>query len=486
MLDLLGEFVAELRAAGIPVSTTEHLDAARALVAIDLLDRPVMKAALAATMVKDEAHYPVFDTAFEIYFAMIDAAATDADGELDALEEASREQGRAEGQRGRGRSQGRGGGASGDVSAEELAAMLVRALRERDDALLADVARQSQSTATRAWSRAGPSVARTTCTARCGTSTSTGSSGCSSRRRPDRVPSRRARSQSASRATRRQHASSSLKRAVEAEIRRRLVEDRGAGGPCPFRAQAAARGHRRDARDARRAGRSSTAPLSRSAARWRSGSPASGARGTADRWTCAARSAHRMSTGRRPHHSSVQAAASREAGDLRHRRRVGLRRELREVHARCWCTRSRSQFRKVRSFVFVDGLDEATRFFEEPVGPRGRGQPHQHRGRRRLDRRPLRLRPGAHACSTSATPRTSRGERACSCSATRATTTTPRRPGSSTDLRARARAVYWLNPEPRATGTRATRSSRHYAPYCDDVVECRTLRQLEHFVGALA
>ena len=39
MLDLLGAFVGELRAAGIPVSTTEHLDAARALVAIDLLDR---------------------------------------------------------------------------------------------------------------------------------------------------------------------------------------------------------------------------------------------------------------------------------------------------------------------------------------------------------------------------------------------------------------------------------------------------------------
>ena len=44
MLELLGAFVGELRAAGIPVSTTEHLDAARALVAIDLLERPVVKA----------------------------------------------------------------------------------------------------------------------------------------------------------------------------------------------------------------------------------------------------------------------------------------------------------------------------------------------------------------------------------------------------------------------------------------------------------
>ncbi len=208
MLDLLGEFVAELRAAGIPVSTTEHLDAARALVAIDLLDRPVMKAALAATMVKDEAHYPVFDTAFEIYFAMIDAAATDADGELDALEEASREQGRAEGQRGRGRSQGRGGGASGDVSAEELAAMLVRALLERDEALLADVARQAVNRY--AGMEPGRPVGGTYYLYRTLRNLDLDRlQRMLEQAAAGQVPSRRVRSQSASRATRRQHASSS-------------------------------------------------------------------------------------------------------------------------------------------------------------------------------------------------------------------------------------------------------------------------------------
>ena len=36
MLSLLGSFIGELRAAGLPVSMTEHVDAARAIEVIDL------------------------------------------------------------------------------------------------------------------------------------------------------------------------------------------------------------------------------------------------------------------------------------------------------------------------------------------------------------------------------------------------------------------------------------------------------------------
>jgi len=58
LLNLLGDFIAELRAAGIPVSMSEHVDAARAVQVIDLSDRALMKNSLAATLVKDGDHMP--------------------------------------------------------------------------------------------------------------------------------------------------------------------------------------------------------------------------------------------------------------------------------------------------------------------------------------------------------------------------------------------------------------------------------------------
>ena len=54
------------------------------------------------------------------------------------------------------------------------------------------------------------------------------------------------------------------------------------------------------------------------------------------------------------------------------------------------------------------------------------------------------------------------------------------------ELQRRARHVYWLNPEPRAYWDSGDSIVGEYAAHCDDVVECRTLRQLEQFVGDLA
>ena len=59
MLNLLGDFIGELRAAGIPVSMSEHVDAARAMEVIDLSNRSLVRSALAATLVKDGDHMPV-------------------------------------------------------------------------------------------------------------------------------------------------------------------------------------------------------------------------------------------------------------------------------------------------------------------------------------------------------------------------------------------------------------------------------------------
>ena len=83
MLDLLSGFVTELRRAGLPVSLTEHLDAAEAVHHIPLEDREALKYALAATLVKSSSHWRAFETAFEVFFAVRTGGHGTA-GELDA------------------------------------------------------------------------------------------------------------------------------------------------------------------------------------------------------------------------------------------------------------------------------------------------------------------------------------------------------------------------------------------------------------------
>ena len=70
LLESLAGFVKELRNAGIPVSLTENLDAVEALRHIPLEDRDAFKYALAATMVKNNAHWKTFETVFEVYFSL--------------------------------------------------------------------------------------------------------------------------------------------------------------------------------------------------------------------------------------------------------------------------------------------------------------------------------------------------------------------------------------------------------------------------------
>ena len=67
MPGLLADLVDELRNAGIPVSVGEHLDAAAAVASIPLNDREVLRAALAATLVKDGDHLGAFNLIFDLY-----------------------------------------------------------------------------------------------------------------------------------------------------------------------------------------------------------------------------------------------------------------------------------------------------------------------------------------------------------------------------------------------------------------------------------
>ncbi|HWC14702.1 MAG TPA: VWA domain-containing protein [Actinomycetota bacterium] len=69
MLARLLEFNAALREAGIPVAISEGLDALRALERVDVIRRDELHAALAATLVKDQLQRPAFDTLFDLHFS---------------------------------------------------------------------------------------------------------------------------------------------------------------------------------------------------------------------------------------------------------------------------------------------------------------------------------------------------------------------------------------------------------------------------------
>lgn len=62
------EFVAALRAAGLPVSLAEGLDAVRALETLGLCDREAVRSGYAATVLKHEVHRPAFDRIFDLFF----------------------------------------------------------------------------------------------------------------------------------------------------------------------------------------------------------------------------------------------------------------------------------------------------------------------------------------------------------------------------------------------------------------------------------
>src|SRR3954471_16355479 len=87
-------FVEALRGAGLPVSLVESLDAARAMATVDLLDREQLRAAYAATSVKHAAHRATFDRLFDLWWPpavgepeSARGAGVDGDADGDELEE---------------------------------------------------------------------------------------------------------------------------------------------------------------------------------------------------------------------------------------------------------------------------------------------------------------------------------------------------------------------------------------------------------------
>ena len=137
LLELLNGFIVELRSAGLPVSLTENLDAVEAVKHIPIEDRETFKYALAGTLVKNHSHWKAFETVFEVYFSLRGAEYELVDGEWESDDAATQEENQQEGQ-----VQGQGGSQEG-LTQEQLAEMLFHALAKQDRNLMRTVARQS-------------------------------------------------------------------------------------------------------------------------------------------------------------------------------------------------------------------------------------------------------------------------------------------------------------------------------------------------------
>ena len=475
---------------GLPVSLTEYIDAAEAVTHIPLEDREALKYALAATLVKTSAHWRAFETAFEVYFSMRGPQYGIGEDERAGADGDGRRRGRRPGP-GRGRGQG-GGGRGND--ARGAGRLLLQAA-----AVGANEARSPPSPA-RPWPlrRHGGRAARRRHLLPVpdprGTSTSTAcSSGWSTRHGPDGVAGRHADrwrrltgtlTPLEERLLRDEYKSriDQLRRELEDEIRRRLVADRGT--------EALARSLRKPlpeeidfmhaTRDELASLRRAIHPLTRKLAVRLARKRRHGRKGPLDfRSTMR----HSLSTGGVPVDPKFRYPRPAKPeiiviADISGSVASFARFTLHLVHA------ISSQFSKVRSFVFIDGIDEVTgssRTSTTWPTPCTGSTP-----------RPTWC--GSTATPTTGTPcrcsgsggarRSRRDERL---AARRRPQQLPRLPslGDPGDTVPGPARVLAQPRAPRYWGT-GDSILGEYAVHCDDVFECRNLRQLEHFVTELA
>ena len=481
MLDLLAGFVTELRRSGLPVSLTEHLDAAEAMHHVPLEDREALKYALGATLVKSSSHWRSFETAFEIYFAP--RRFSEGDGSDEEGEESENGTRSGASGPGQGKGRGRGGGGTDQLSAEELAALMMRALRTGDEGLAGMVARTAVDRY--AGMEPGRPVGGTYYLYR--TLRNLDLDGALERLLEETraeaggehtittLEERLAADEYRARIEK-------LKRAIEAEIRQRLVADRGA--------EALAKSVRKplpEDLDVMHANREELAalqrtlhPLSRKLAVRLARKRRHGRRGPLDfRNTMR----HSLSTGGVPvepkfRHPRPSKPEMFVVADISGSVASFARFTLHLVYA------ISSQFSKVRSFVFVDGIDEVTRFFE------GVDDPAQAVQRINSEADVIWVDGHSDYGHALAVFNDRWGDQVTSKASVLLLGDARNNYHASSawvleELQRTARHVYWLNPEPRDYWNSGDSIIDEYAVHCDNVVECRTLRQLERFVGDL-
>src|SRR6187551_4067852 len=138
MLDLLNGFVVELRNAGLPVSLTENLDAMEAVQHIPISDREAFKYALGATLIKNNSHWRAFETVFEVYFSLRGPEYRLVEGDESELDEMWREMQEQQAGENRGAA-----GAMDALTPEEIAQLLMQALMNGDQAMMRALAKQA-------------------------------------------------------------------------------------------------------------------------------------------------------------------------------------------------------------------------------------------------------------------------------------------------------------------------------------------------------
>jgi uncharacterized protein len=475
LLDVLQGFVHELRAAGLPVSMTENLDAMRAIEYTHIDDRELFKGVLSATLVKHHRHQKAFDTVFDVYFSLFSQGIPGEEGEgaEDGGEEVDMT---GEGQT------GGGDGSGSPVSREELAAMLLAALMNMDR----DELRRLAAIAVQQFAGMEPGrpvggtyyLYRTLrmldlddlATRLMGMTREQGDA-------PEgQLAERLAREEVDTRLK-------ELRELVEEEIRRRLVADRGV--------EAMARTLRKPlpediefmhaSRDEMLALQHAVYPLTRALAARLAQRRRRRNRGHLDfRKTVRAS----LSYGgvpaepkfRNPHPSKPEVMV---VADISGSVASFARFTLMFVYAMA------SQFSKVRSWVFIDGIDEVTRFFHESDDVLEA----VHRVNTEAD---VVWVDGhsdyGHAFEvfhqrhySEITPKTSiilLGDARNNYHASQTWVVD--------ELRKRGRHVYWLDPEPRSYWDTGDSIVSEYGRFCDGVFECRNLRQLQKFVETVA
>jgi uncharacterized protein with von Willebrand factor type A (vWA) domain len=467
MTAFLTGFVEELRAVGVPVSMVESVDAARAMEHVDLGDRSALKATLGATLVKSARHVDAFEAAFEAFFSLLPPVGDEA-------ESRDREDLLSIGAAGGGRG---GGGGEGEV--DDLVDALFAALRDGDTGLMQAVIRQAVSRLAgmepgrpvggtyylyRVVRRLDLDVVRERLADAMGVSDP---SPLEERLLVEEIDRRL----------------EEFREALRAEIRRRLVADRGP--------EAVARTLRRplvEDLDLTTATREDLArleavihPLTRKLATRLAQRRRAGRVGRLDVRRTVRRS---LSTGgvpvdprfRRPRPGKPEIVL---LTDISGSVATFARFTMQIVHAIA------SQFSRVRSFAFIDTIDEVTGFFGPGVdfadavrrvgteaevvwldGHSDYGNVFSTFVSRHID---------------AITPRTT-------VIITGDARTNYHDPGVAALRRiaSSARAVYWLDPEHHRYWDTGDSVIGSYAPICDEVYEVRTLRQLEHFVERLA
>lgn len=476
MVDLLGGFVQELRNAGLPVSLTENLDAMEAVQHVPIEDREAFKYALGATLVKNNSHWRAFETVFEVYFSLRGPEYRLVDADESALDELWREMQEQEGE-------GRGGAGSMDaLTPEEIAQMLMQALLHGDQAMMRALARQSVQRF--AGMEPGRPVGGTYYLYRtlrnldldamleqlvAASAEQAGGELTSLEERLERDEY--------------QHRIDEFKAEIEAEIRRRLVADRGVEAmaktlrkPLPEDVE-----FMHASRDEMQSLRKALQPLTRKLAARLARKRRHGRRGPLDFRNTVR---HSLSYGGVPAEPKFKYPRPSKpelmvVADISGSVAAFARFTLMLVYA------IQGQFAKVRSFVFIDGIDEVTEFFKgtEDIGEA------IHRVNTEAD---VVWVDGhsdyGHAFEVfwerygrDIGPKTTvllLGDARNNYHASQAWVIR--------EIRHKARHVYWLNPEPRSYWNTGDSIVGEYGNHTDGVYECRNLRQLEAFVEKLA